>query len=438
VACALLALPASVRAEAPPAVLRGTVVDATTQAPLAGVTVAVGRQSVRTAADGRFSLPGVPARYDVMVADPDRAAVSVYRGLGRHDVVLEHRPRRQAQERTHVGAVRGRLSGAGPFPLTGGFVDVHVFSAQLDAREYRVPGPGRTTLDPRRDGPVYGPVALRWAGPPSLSGEVVALRKLPAEAEGAAAPVAWSFARRPVTVAIGQAVTADLSFAPVPSGRIRLEIADDPRNPMRSWSCHYRWPVAGASPILVDHAQSRGRRDPLAYDIDVPDLRAAGASLCASIEAGGGVVTERCGIAPGETVALAIAPLLPLAAPADRAALTPATRFAWDAVPGPAVRRLRCEVWSSTASQPNVYVYTTEPSLPWPDLGPVGVPFPVLRPAFPEGDAAYKCAVDVLGPYATLDDAVAPGALGALAPRDRQLGMGPTTSLVAATAPAGH
>ena len=46
--------------------------------------------------------------------------------------------------------------------------------------------------------------------------------------------------------------------------------------------------------------------------------------------------------------------------------------------------------------------------------------FPALKQAFPEGNAAYKCMIGVLEPYATMDEATGPNGLGSTFPKDHR------------------
>jgi len=81
--------------------------------------------------------------------------------------------------------------------------------------------------------------------------------------------------------------------------------------------------------------------------------------------------------------------------------------------------------WCSTSGRPapgypRIKVITASRSTTWPDLRALGIAFPTLRRAFPEGNAAYKCMVGLLQPYASMDDAYGPQGLGAPLPKDRR------------------
>jgi hypothetical protein len=436
---AALWTPEAARAADNPSAVYGRVVGFGTHEPLVGCTVAVGRASTKTDVYGRFQLAAVPPIYDLIVADADHASISVYRGLHRRDPLVEHRPQYRGEARPHAGALVGVLSGGGPFPLTAGRVNIYFHSPVADGVD-SLPAGRTTSTDPRREGPSYGPVAIRWNGPSSIDGELLVLRRpvdpaakstigQPPPSAAPAAPGTWSFARRKVTVASGQARTVNVDLSPVPTFHVALKVIET-GGYIRSWRVYYRPPTANSSLIYVAGAPRRGRRDPLAYDVDVPDLHPTGAVLCASAEVHGGISTERCGIGPNATVSLEITPPPAVSAPSDHAVLTPATTFAWGKVER-GIYELELEVWKPTPSYPNIRIYTADTSTGWPDLSELGVGFPALKVAFPEGNAAYKCTLGALGPYVSIDEALGPDGLGAIAPSERRQSHGNQIELTA-------
>lgn len=415
--------------------VQGRVLEEWTHRPLPGWTVAVDRQSATTDADGRFAIAHAPATYDLLVADPDRACVTVYVGLRRRDPALEHRSCLHEPHFVHAGALRGTLSGGGSFPLTTGSVSVQFSSAQASGMDGRYAGPAQRSTEPP-DTASYGPIAMRWEGPASIRGEIVALRRTPLEvspppgpppASGTCPPLParptfkWAFERREVEVLAGQAVTADLPLREIPSFKITLKIVGDLRNHASNWKSSFRqlWPKVPE--IILDSTDRGGSRaDPFSYDLSVPDLRATGAALC--VDAGQGYISsQHCWIAPGETVTLTGDPPPVFTAPANNDVLTPTTRFAWQSNSSEhGVYALVFDVWSPAPGYPRVKVVTAARSTTWPDLRALGIAFPALRRAFPEGNAAYKCMVGLLQPYASMDDATGPEGIGAPLPKDRR------------------
>jgi hypothetical protein len=59
----------------------GTVVSFSSLRPLAGRTVFIGGQTTSTDAEGRFTVAHVAAVYDLMVIEPDRTGISLYKGV---------------------------------------------------------------------------------------------------------------------------------------------------------------------------------------------------------------------------------------------------------------------------------------------------------------------------------------------------------------------
>lgn len=433
-AAIVVAAPGAAIAESA-APVRGAVFEPWTHRPLAGWTVVIGARSTKTDRNGRFVIAEAPPAYDVLVTDPDRACVSVYVGVHRRDLWLEHHPCAHAPSLIHGAAIRGTLSGGGPFPIAIGNAMIQFASEQVQGSAYRWPGPRRTSADPPPDTPAYGPIVLRWEGLAAVKGELLALRRTPEAtppkppapeppAGGQCTPLpprpasTWAFARRELSIASGQAVTADMALKDIPAFKVKLKIAGSLGAQMQRWDCFYQqeWPKVRR--ILVAGAERAGRRDPLSYELSVPDLRGTGASLC--VEAGVGWSRSiRCGIAPGDTVTLTGAASPTFASPASGAVLRPSTTFAWSAGER-GVSALTCEVWSPKPDYPNVTLYTAARSTTFPDLSAVGVRFPALRRAFPEGNAAYKCRVGLLQPYATMDEATGPDGVAAASPKDHR------------------
>src|SRR4051794_8435753 len=72
------------------AAVRGRVVDRRTSGGLSGRTVIAGGQRTTTTADGAFTLPDVPALYDLAIVDAGGTRVTIYQKLARRDPLLVH------------------------------------------------------------------------------------------------------------------------------------------------------------------------------------------------------------------------------------------------------------------------------------------------------------------------------------------------------------
>ncbi len=153
--------------------INGRGVDFSTQRPLVGRTVAVGALRAVTDAEGRFSLAGVPPTYDVILVEPDRTTVTVYRRLQRRDPLLTanlHRENRWKPQ--HYATVRGTLAGGGPYPTAyPDYATVYLFSEQQSM--------DRPLLPPEPLGPDFRPLSVGWDGVLSVKGLLVALRRVP-------------------------------------------------------------------------------------------------------------------------------------------------------------------------------------------------------------------------------------------------------------------
>ncbi|HMC71427.1 MAG TPA: hypothetical protein VKJ07_19880, partial [Mycobacteriales bacterium] len=166
-----------------------------------------GGQRSTTTADGSFTLPDVPALYDLAIVDAGGERVTIYQKLARRDPLLVH-------------------DGRGP---------VDEWSAAHSARLYANP-----TIDGRPAGVatrvgffsptltgVGDPVVLHWIQPATLDGEVLAVAldetgspSVETSPTSAAVVSGWATRRR-LTVTPSMAATIDLALAPLPRRRVR-------------------------------------------------------------------------------------------------------------------------------------------------------------------------------------------------------------------------
>jgi hypothetical protein len=393
--------------------VHGTVLNEHGRQPLAGVVVAVGSQRTTSDADGHFALGGVSRTYDIVVADPNGASATVYRGVHRRDPWLVHKSAIPQQARAHRATIIGHVDG-GPFDIANS-ATVR-FASDRAQREVFL-----GSNAPRNTGPDYGPLAVDWDGPEAIEGDLVAqrTRRDPiADDAGApdgsgprrrgrseSAPVRTStwIASQHVTVHDGQTLTVDLVPTPVPRLHTRVELLTQGNlHPTQLSESFYGSGSntfvfgAGASPL--------GART---YELDLPDARGLGASLCAwatSSANGLGSFSSICDLPIDAPATLTLHAPPELRQPYAGSVFDPNTSFAWSGSDSP-VYELELRDKVPTSMDPSVDIYTTETSAMWPDLSGFGVPFPAAT-------AAYYVTIATLGPYSTMDDALGPHGIG--------------------------
>jgi hypothetical protein len=376
------------------AAVRGRVVDRRTGGGLSGRTVIAAGHRVSTAADGSFTLPDVPALYDLAIVDAGGARVTVYQKLARRDPLLAH-------------------DAHGP---------VDPWNAAHSARLY-----GNPTID-GRPAPVAtrmgfftptlavvgDPVVLHWSQPDTLDGEVLAValddsasRSADNAPTSAAVLSGWA-ARRPVTVTPSMAATIDLALAPLPRRRIRGPVAVPDGLHVSALIESFRLAIAGA-----DLPIRRDERDGLrGIDDELPDGTGLGASLCvtALAEGEGTSGAMRCRAGADGTFGLALDRPPKLTAPAHGTAFERDTVFSWTRFAG-GVQVLQLAGSGREGNHPDVTIYTPDTSVSWQALAGTGV-------ALPAACSIYQITAGGRGPYASMDEAVAPGGIGAWIPAE--------------------
>jgi hypothetical protein len=365
----------------PPGPVSGRVVDRRTGAGLAGRVVIAGGRRATTAADGRFTLPDVPAPYDLAIVDPGGERATVYQKLSRRDPLLVHGTRAPVDE----------------------------WRARHSARLYGNPTiegrpPGGTTLMGFFSPPARGlgdPIVLHWIEPATLDGEVLALA-IDDAGRG------WA-ARRPLSVTPSMAAaTIDLPLAALPGRRVRGAVDAPAGFEASTLVASFRVPIPGAElPIL--RQEGDGLRG---IDRELPDPAALGATLCltATGDGEGTAGATQCRAGAGGTFALALDRPPAITAPAQGAAFEPDTRFSWTGASG-RVNVLQLAGQGPEADRPDVTVYTPDTTVTWAALAATAV-------RFPRGCSIYQVTAGTRGPYASMDDAVAPEGLGALIPAE--------------------
>jgi hypothetical protein len=416
----------------------GQVVDLRNHRPLAGRLVAIGPKRAVTDADGRFTLAGVPDRYDAVVVEPDRATASVYRGLRRRNPLLVHRSL-DKPEGQHITDIVGTLSGGGSVEK-GDYVVVAFLSHEGSAIDL----PAAAAADRQPTYPAYGPLRVSWRGPDTITGELVALlvpgaapRSPPGSGVGRPALLAHK------TIALGTgfvttpAIQIDehncaavpppappsrgptaipLAFAPVGERHVALTV-EAPY--LDSLALRYRWPALDAELGLPSFGPTHKRLParPIPLEVDVPDLDDLGAVLCVEAVANHVSSVETCTF-PRNAPAMVkprLGPTLSMTpGPHDAGGKTifaPTSRASWTRFEG-GVQMLAFEAQFSSTAHPSVYIFTEETSAGWPDLTALGI-------LFPADFVDYDIGITGFGPYASLDQALAPDGIGAAALSDR-------------------
>ena len=178
-----------------------------------GRTVSIAGQIATTDASGRFYFDDVPDIYDAIVAEPDGSQVSIYYGLTRRDPVLSHAASYTSalDDPPHVATLSGLLSGSFPFPVgTYHFATIFFLTERSNTTWY-LGQPFQSS------GPGYGPLPVRWAGDPSVSGNLIALGQIGTEQQH------WTtafLASTSFSIADGAKATRDMSMSSVPIGKI--------------------------------------------------------------------------------------------------------------------------------------------------------------------------------------------------------------------------
>jgi hypothetical protein len=374
----------------------GTVVDFATSRPLAQRTVSVGGKNAMTDAKGQFTLTSVPSTYDAVVTDPDGTTISIYQRLSRRDPLLPHNslPARA----TNSAILGGDVSGGGNYPLaTTDSVDVYFFSEETD-NQFSI-GHG---LPAGLDGPGYGPISLSWEGADAISGRLMALGNF--EAAGDAGASTW-FLDRPLTLRNGQMPFVNVALAPVMNtGHITGAIQVPAGSRLVSRGAFYRLPITHAL-IAIPSVQGQSH----SFDDVVPDLSTLGGELCVRANGTpGNAISQRCGVSLGATqdITLTLQPPPSFLTPSSGAAIAKDTRFSWTAFRN-GVHLLELESVSPSSRAPRIYVFTSATSVAWQDLSVFGISFP--------GAAKYRITIAGIGPYSSMDDALAPSGFAASA-----------------------
>jgi hypothetical protein len=412
----------------------GRVVDDRSLQPLPGRSVAIGPLRAVTDENGGFTVDDVPETYDLAIAEPEGQTASVYRGLHRRDPLLVHEivfPDAGA----HVAEIAPSLTGGGPLkPGDSVVVGFVASSGTLFARE-----PFGAPCGPRY--PTCDWVRLVWRGPETITGEVVALL-VPGAARAGGAPVLLGHQKVTVRSQSLFSPSPDVDEhncanppppavipPPDPAVRVALQLAPVPRRHvaveygaryLARLSVLYRWPARGGM-MGLSWPRAQGERlppGPAKLEADLPDLSGIGARLCLEALTQPNSRIETCDVPADEPVKLRM--LAPFTSSFARwtpkrevPLLARETRISWERSQGAGFYLLILTPPQPLSGYPMIHVYTDGTSAGWPDLAALGVPFPA-------DFVSYGVTLAGFGPFATLDEAVSPGGMGADVFADRQ------------------
>jgi len=385
---------------AEPGPIAGKVLDANGR-PLPGQVVAIGADKTTSDGNGKFAFPRVPAGYDLVIASPDGSRATVYQGLTRRDPAVRHdgAPPGGPANKAEIFVT---LSGSDAAEMIAERWQVHFVSPDAFAA---IPGKGGWSA---ADGKLVNgtPLTISWDGDDAIDGTLVAFSMRLKRTE---IPLAV-FAQRTFTMQDGQSATIDL--APVRVGvvrrpRPRVILPKEDPGFAPEYTEEYRLPGADLA------VKAAGR---MGQTYDIPDLRPFGLELCGyGFQWNPYVRSGRtlCGVDPDKLTEIALPSPPEMTAPAEEAVAEPGLRFAWSAVPNAVYRLiLKSTTGKPTPALPTIEIATAKTTAGWPDLGAVGIRFPVPL-------AAYEAVVGARGPFASIDELAAPKVPGAPTPRDR-------------------
>jgi hypothetical protein len=254
--------------------------DLDTGRPLPNRTVSVHDESAATDAAGTFALHARTIPFDVVVTEPDGAAISVYRGVTSGALTLVHSPSGEAPAPTKSADVQGNLVGVGAYPLAEREgVSVHFLSGEAVG----------SLVVPATLGPDFGPMRVEWDGPDTLEGKVVAIR-FAADEEGVSRFDGLAIAE--VTLTAGEVVNVDLALEAASEGRLTGSIEVPEAHGVGFVQRSYRVPSSrGRIPFSLEETMAT------TFDLTVPDLAVLGGSYCVSAGSSSPFFkTERCGL----------------------------------------------------------------------------------------------------------------------------------------------
>jgi len=349
--------------------------------PIAGATVRVpGTTAVTTAADGRFSIPGVAAPYDIALLPPGQNVAVVYAGLTRADPSLIYLA---FQSATKTAWISGTVP---PTPGTGSFTAVVFIS-------------GRYVLNWGAADPTTGDYSfnVEWRGAVDTQAGRLYLLRWTADAAGF--PASYDgYASKALVISAGSAYNGN-DFA-------ATELIDPPEQtisgtvaipPGYTQTLRRFYMYLDTVPLYWEESGSLGGT--FSYTVPAVSGVTFGVGVSAEDLASRSSFFVKNGIGGNSTnVSLSLVPAPQLTQPVNGASDVDATTsFTWSEGGGAGVNLVLVTPADATSPNPAFEVLTTAAQAKIPDLAAEGMGLPAAT--------IYHWLVDKVFPVASLDDA---------------------------------
>jgi len=349
--------------------------------PIAGATVRVpGTTAVTTAADGRFSIPGVAAPYDIALLPPGQNVAVVYAGLTRADPSLIYLA---FQSATKTAWISGTVP---PTPGTGSFTAVVFIS-------------GRYVLNWGAADPTTGDYSfnVEWRGAVDTQAGRLYLLRWTADAAGF--PASYDgYASKALVISAGSAYNGN-DFA-------ATELIDPPEQtisgtvaipPGYTQTLRRFYMYLDTVPLYWEESGSLGGT--FSYTVPAVSGVTFGVGVSAEDLASRSSFFVKNGIGGNSTnVSLSLVPAPQLTQPVNGASDVDATTsFTWSEGGGAGVNLVLVTPADATSPNPAFEVLTTAAQAKIPDLAAEGMGLPTAT--------LYHWLVDKVFPVASLDDA---------------------------------
>jgi hypothetical protein len=332
--------------------LHGRVVGPTGVA-LSGMTVAIGQKTAVSGEDGRFSISGVTAPYDLTVKLPATSPfIGRFEGLTRADPTIVF-PFLFSTGEPNTATIAGTVSGGGQIGTAGIFTTA-LFTTTDVRFDFIAIGIGS------HNNPFTLPVS--WFGPEAISGTVHVLQfTTPRPGDPPTAFTGYGTHSALAVSRDGALTGADVVLtAP---GNATIDGTIVPPDGFRVLEKNLGLEVAGLTAVPLGHVDT-GDTD---FTFTVPEGIPATAAVTVNAQRDGAGSTSRrlSGISPGATgVSIALALPVDLLSPEDGATVSPGAPFGW----APAEHAVHLLMLTGGSNEPAFYVVTGAATTHLPEL----------------------------------------------------------------------